>query len=1486
MSFISGLSGIAAANTDLEVTGNNIANASTTGFKASRAEFGDAYTNSFLGSGTDKSGSGVNVTNIGQKFEQGSISQTTSVLDLAIDGNGFFVTEYGNGDVTYTRSGIFGIDKDGYVVSNQGANLQGFGVNQNGVVTGVLTDLRVDATNQPPRGTHAVDAEINVPAGAMVLEEVGSITTTDGLAIGVAQVGPAEDTVTTLTSIGIPTTAGTPAQLIGGPIGFSGVSPGVTFPWQPNSTEAASTLDIVVQGPNINGGISPLTATIQPFSDDVVYSSVQDLSAAINASILGDPELAGKVETVVNSFGGITWQTAGAYATDGSSIASVTDNVNTLSQAEYLNFGVASITVQATDTAGLNIVAADTGSTLTAGVDLLLLDSLPDYFDAEIGNVLNFNINVAGNVYPQSFEFGLDPSALLGGTAADGYDTLANFITDLNSQLTFPVGEEGLFQLNGTRLEFVVTGATNLGPNNVSFTSLSAGTTSTVTMDSIGMTSASIVRPTLTRGQTQNDQLQITLTGTNAGTAILTLSPTTHADTESLVNDINAQIAASLPLDGNVTAYEVDGILHFALIGTVVATDTLTVNALDGGGVEDPLSEAYLGIDVTTVIQTPDTVAAVAGTALFADDGFIDLTSDPGQAVSLQGNEVTNLEFSDLIPGTPTQLTSSTAIPTVPIGDGQTGAIMTFSMNLGGVTDTITLTVPNTTGWTTTAAFTSALQSQINLSAAFTAAYGANSVTVAADPITNNLLITADDVGIGPNSISITDLTSFAAIPSTVNPTTLGISTTSVPAPTVVLGEADEPFNNQLQITVDGGVTQTLTIPQGDYETTNQLLDIINSLIQGNPTLADNVVVSEINDRLVFERTEVGAFPFDLSVTGTSESLENFGLTSATKTLGEDAIDRENSFRVNLNVPAPDLENRSGSVEISLNEAIYSIQQLAAAINRELASVPEDEYIGVIASVGRNADDEEILQFLATEAGEGSQISITNIQALGEDINEAQLFGLLQTDQYSTGLLEIGEAMVTNGYPEQSFVLYDEANDVRTNITLDESLQASQIASELSSYPGLTATATTTASILADDYVNNGDMNIFINGQVIESDDFQDIVDEINSYSGTSLNSISADLDDDGNIVLTSSVGIDISVSIESEDERDGLTVQGISNTAPVTLGRGDENSETNARIGGSVEIILNEGFTMIEPDPRITGLFNGLSANSFEEYVINAFDPNDPDTYNETSSLAVYDSLGNQHTMQLYYVKNPDNPANPGALNSWTVHALIDGENIGDPDATLPFPDNLTPTVSTFTLNFNADGTLDEENTGEFLISNWDPIDDNGDANGAYMSLNVSEGGGLPIPDPNVNSNFAISFAGTTQYGGPFARYDFNQDGYASGQLSDLEIDDDGTIYARFTNGETDILGQVALAAFENTEGLNPVGQTEWQASFESGEATIGVPGTAQLGTIQSAALEQSTVDLSQQLVQLIIAQRNYQASAKTIETANAVTQTIINLR
>ena len=137
-----------------------------------------------------------------------------------------------------------------------------------------------------------------------------------------------------------------------------------------------------------------------------------------------------------------------------------------------------------------------------------------------------------------------------------------------------------------------------------------------------------------------------------------------------------------------------------------------------------------------------------------------------------------------------------------------------------------------------------------------------------------------------------------------------------------------------------------------------------------------------------------------------------------------------------------------------------------------------------------------------------------------------------------------------------------------------------------------------------------------------------------------------------------------------------------------------------------------------------------------------------------------------------------------------------------------------------------------------------------------------------------------------TTQFGGNFGVNSLSQDGYATGQLSGVDIASTGIILARYTNGQSKTLGQVALANFSSPQGLRQLGDTSWAESSESGVPLVGQPGSASLGSIQSGALEASNVDLTAQLVNMITAQRNFQANSQVIKTQDAITQTIINIR
>jgi flagellar hook protein FlgE len=159
-----------------------------------------------------------------------------------------------------------------------------------------------------------------------------------------------------------------------------------------------------------------------------------------------------------------------------------------------------------------------------------------------------------------------------------------------------------------------------------------------------------------------------------------------------------------------------------------------------------------------------------------------------------------------------------------------------------------------------------------------------------------------------------------------------------------------------------------------------------------------------------------------------------------------------------------------------------------------------------------------------------------------------------------------------------------------------------------------------------------------------------------------------------------------------------------------------------------------------------------------------------------------------------------------------------------------------------------------------------------------AYPAYNPGNGA-API-------TLTLGYGQTTQFGSGFGVNFLSQDGYTTGRLAGVEIDDQGVMRARYTNGQSLVQGQVVLSNFTNPQGLKPGGDTTWTETSLSGVALTGAPGTASLGLIQSGALEDSNVNLTEQLVAMITAQRNFQANAQVISTEDAITQTIINMR
>lgn len=1208
MSFNIGLSGIRAASTDLEVTGNNIANASTTGFKESRAEFSDVYTSTLLGTGSKPVGSGVMVENVRQEFSQGNISGTENALDMAIDGNGFFVLN-DQGTVSYTRAGLFGLDKNGYVVANNGSRVQGFDANDDGVVSGVLGDIQIQVGNQAPALTTRVSAILNLDAGEEVLQEQGLELVSNGLAIGVPDSGIIDSTSTTLVAAGQPTTAGV-AALVDWTVGGTTVA----------SVGTAGTAAVADIEFDIGDGNGLQTVSVPVIAAGTTESGVlSTIQTAIDA-VFGSQQLTATTSTT----GELIIQRAGINGTNGTSFVTNDVSFNAV-------FG-----------ANSGVQPGIAGSQLFVG-------STP--ITADFRSIPGTSTTTRTTATPPLNIVSSSPGSPHELTADNVYANL-NVSTASSNVLAFSIATEG--------------GATY----------------------PINLSQAAWI------GAAPGDYTSVTLT--------------------EMTNQINAQIEAT-----------------------------------SGVG-----NEQTLAVPVGGRIEFQAQVPAAA------NGDFVQIADNSASSVNYNLN---NLGF----------LSSNRF-------DGGT------------------------------------------------------------EPVQAN------------------------------NQFNLAVTSTT--------GNAAGPFQ--------------ITIPANNYASLDDVAVAVQQQIDvyiGASGLNGKVTVAAVGGQLVFTNTNTGGGE-GIAITPTvaePQAVSALGLDSMFAVTGQDEVDKTNSFRLNLTVPAPDNDNRSGSVLISLDEDYRSVQQLATSINRQLNSQNADDYIGVRAQAveisPKVVPPQFTLELVAVEEGEASIISVSDVTASGPDISTEELFAILQANPSDGSLLTTGIEGVNNQYPEQQVTLID-PDDNETTVTIPEGTEANEIASIFNKQAGLTATAETVMTIPLSSYNNPGNtLKLSVNGQTLTSTTLPEIAEEIVSFRSTTLPGFTAEINSTGDLVITNEIGRDVKIEIDSPSPTDSLVVNGAVNTGPVVLG-GTATAATAAAVGGHITFTLNEGYQMQDPQPVVSGLFGALTEDEFTDITLKVFDPTDQNTYNHATSTTIYDSLGNDHVMTQYFVKEPLDPERPNEQNIWAMYVQIDGEDIGDPDASLDFPANLVPTRARHELFFNQDGTLDEDATGDIYVTNWDPIDENGDSSGALNSLNVLEGG-LPLTTPSTNSNFEILLDGSTQFGSSFAVSEVNQDGYTTGRLSGLEVDQEGVMFARYTNGQAQVLGQVALANFRNPEGLTPLGDTGWAESFESGVATVGSPRTASFGQIRSSALEDSNVDISEELVGLIIAQRNFQASAKTIETTDQITQTILNI-
>lgn len=260
------------------------------------------------------------------------------------------------------------------------------------------------------------------------------------------------------------------------------------------------------------------------------------------------------------------------------------------------------------------------------------------------------------------------------------------------------------------------------------------------------------------------------------------------------------------------------------------------------------------------------------------------------------------------------------------------------------------------------------------------------------------------------------------------------------------------------------------------------------------------------------------------------------------------------------------------------------------------------------------------------------------------------------------------------------------------------------------------------------------------------------------------------------------------------------------------------------------------------------TALNVNLSANAAVK--TGAFDRFDPASYNQTTQTTIYDASGNALTMTQYFVRTQ--AAGGGTPTSeWQVHSFVGDRQLGT-DAANPQP---------ITMSFDANGVMTA------------PA-------GPTQFAAVGLGGST------IEQALSLDLTGSTQLAQAFNVNARSQDGAAVGQLQGVTVGSDGTVFASFSNGESQALGKVVLANFPNPSGLRQLGNSSWAATGLAGEVSLGSPGEKGLGSLMSSMLEGSNVDMTEELVGLIAAQRAFQANAKALDTSSQISQSILNIR
>ena len=1395
MSFYTSLTGLNGAQADISTISNNVANVGTTGFKRSRAEFGDIFATSPLQNASSAVGSGTILKSIKQQFTQGNIQSSLNALDLAISGQGFFAMKPNltSSQTAYTRNGSFSVNNDRYVVDDKGQYLQVFPVNDDGSVTSTgaasATNLQLPVKSGLPNATKTIQLGLNLPADASIIPSDPKYTASNPYVFNHndATTFNKSTSITIYDSLGNPTIST------------------IYYVKTSNSTDTSPSnkwmTHVFVGDKELDPALisakdtQARTLYINKFGQTTTDPTSFDPSFVANQPsplYYQDDQIKKSSSTPAIVKGAIQNQTGFDFGDTDANKVTITDN-----SADYLNtreggnksptspfWGKDMFTISVDGSAPQRIsvnAGSYTGDELAAemtrAVNAKFSDSnyfrIQDTYRDEGGGIISgndvFNINLSktksdGTTVELNPPLEIDLLGVAGaaGTPQNGSAQQLNS-QDLTRDQLISLAQDKVNQvLNARHNDFGAVSNwvdVNNPPIKVGFDVAARSLTFTVDP---GLLGADASLPS-------NRYQTIQVSNPTASTNDLGLPPITASAKSVIGTNSKWSGEAVLPQGppimavgdqrtGILISYNKDTRQFEFRSGTTGEASSIKVGSPARAGLGDIQQQVNSYNFSSKPLAANDTVTLESDGRSFTYTNTTGTTLTPKDVIfNLQ--QALPVTFSDTVrtgTGSPTAVETQTLAQ---YGNLLAGDSFDVTVQLDKDTTVSPEKISVSPGFLTSddaagrlTKMAAAIQNAITTKSAALATANATHDYFTPGVTAKNGRLIFDYINNGPVSTTIS-----------IKPTARGISDTATTPAQSIIQYADKTLTTSSTIISTPGNAK---VPE-EQELTLQ------------PERASDNVALSVGDKfeVTIPLSNGGVMKKQVTLTAAGTA----GLLSALNGITGSPV----SFKVSNPTTAPNAIAMTYSSPGTIN-GTFSLEQIGIGNTTGGGTTTKTVLPTAIGpfSIGysTSAVGTARLAILGNPTGEPFRM---NVQLAGT-VQPAEAEGA--ADSVSKSGRQVGEYLPPTSGGQGA--LFASSNDLLgVGISKSETTVAGTgLASTAAVATGATAITPMNQTFLLNESLGENKMTFTIDGIT------GSIALPIRAYTGDTF---AAAIQQRINEIQDPTTGRLVS----------GATVKFDPTNNRLIFASGTTGSTSQFNVVGPANFGLNNVSKTAGNVPQITNLTPAKDANGNPLYV---------------------DATGSITTV-----------APTSKIQSWSPLYLTPGE-----------------------LTFDTSGKLTSPSQG-VIYSPFNP------GNGAN-----------PL-------NLTIDYGKySTQYQQPFSVLSLQQDGYTSGQLDGLNIDANGTVRANYTNGQTKALGKIILANFANPNGLKQVGNSNYVANSVSGDAVLGQAGADGFGSIQSGALERSNVDITEELVDLITAQRNFQANSKAIETETTLTQTIIQIR